>query len=226
MNAKKSVFIKLSPGILALALGVLVPAFADTEASRIAARVDAHYDHLRTLQADFTEIYIGAGISRSESGTLWLKRPGRMRWEYRQPREKLFLSDGSTAWFYVPGEKQARKTAVKKLEDLRSPLAYLLGRTKLQKEFTGLSVAQDVSPEAPGDVVLRGVPRRFGNIDQVLMEVTAEGRFVRILVAQDDGSTTEFRFEHEQENVMIPDQRFRFSPPPGVEAVEADQLGQ
>jgi outer membrane lipoprotein carrier protein len=226
MNSRRNISKRLGPCVWLALVCVSAFAVAETEVSRVAARVDAHYDHLHTLQANFTETYTGAGISRSESGTLWLKRPGRMRWEYRQPREKLFLSDGSTAWFYVPGEKQARKTAVKKLEDLRSPLAYLLGRTKLQKEFTGLSVAQDVSPEAPGDVVLRGVPRRMGNIDQVLMEITPDGRFVRILVAQDDGSTTDFRFVNEQENVPIPDQRFHFSPPPGVETVEAGQLDQ
>jgi outer membrane lipoprotein carrier protein len=197
---------------------------ADIEIGRIAAQVDTHYDRLHTLQADFTETYTGPGARRSESGTLWLKRPGRMRWEYRQPREKLFLSDGKTAWFYVPGEKQARKISVKKLEDLRSPLAYLLGHTKLQKEFTGLSLAPDVNPEQPGDVVLRGVPRRIGNIDQVLLEVAPGGRFVRILVTQDDGSTTDFHLANQQENVPIPDQRFRFLPPPGVEIVEGDQF--
>jgi outer membrane lipoprotein carrier protein len=198
--------------------------FADTDVSRIAARVDAHYNHLRTLRSDFTETYTGAGVTRFESGTLWLKRPGRMRWEYRHPREKLFMSDGSTAWFYVPGEKQARKAPVKKLDDLRSPLAYLLGRTKLQKEFTGLSLAPDVKPENPDGIVLRGVPRQVSEIDYVLLEVAPGGRLTRILVAQDDGSTTDFHFLNEKEGVAISDQNFRFSPPPGVETIEMDQL--
>ena len=126
----------------------------------IAHAVDERYNHLRSLQAEFTEIYRGAGMERTESGTLWLKKPGKMRWEYRSPREKLFLSDGKDAWFYVPGERQVRRTAVKKLEDLRSPLAFLLGKTKLEKELQGLSfAAPDVAPLAAGDVVLRGVPK-------------------------------------------------------------------
>jgi outer membrane lipoprotein carrier protein len=226
MNLTKPRAIRSNVGLLAIAFVLSVSAFADNDVSRIADQVDAHYNHLRTLRADFTETYTGAGVSRVESGTLWLKRPGRMRWEYRQPREKLFLSDGSTAWFYVPGEKQARKAPVKKLEDLRSPLAYLLGRTKLQKEFTGLSFAPDVKPETPDAVVLRGVPRRIGEINQVLMEVAPDGRFIRILVAQDDGSTTDFHFYNEKDEAAIPDRNFQFSPPPGVETIEMDQLSQ
>src|SRR5206468_1756956 len=88
----------------------------------IAASVDKHYNSLETFKADFNEIYSGGGISRNESGTLLLKRPSRMRWDYHQPREKLFVSDGKTAYFYVIGERQASKTSVKKLDDLRSPL--------------------------------------------------------------------------------------------------------
>jgi outer membrane lipoprotein carrier protein len=192
----------------------------------LADRVDAHYNTLKTLQADFVESYAGAGVSRSESGTLWLKRPGRMRWEYRRPQLKLFVTDGRTAWFYVPGERQARKAPVRNLDDLRSPLAYLLGHTKLEKEFRGLSTAPDVRPDSPGNVVLRGVPRRMGGISQVVMEVTPDGRFSRIQATQDDGSTTTFRFSSQKENVPMPDQRFRFSPPAGVETVNVEQLAQ
>ena len=103
----------------------------------LAAAVDVHYNHLHSLQAEFTEVYRGSGMERTESGTLWLKKPGKMRWEYRSPREKLFVSDGKDAWFYVPEDRQARKTAAKKLEDVRSPLAFLLGKTKLEKELQG-----------------------------------------------------------------------------------------
>ena len=104
--------------------------------------VDEHYNHLKTFKAAFTEIYQGDGISRTESGTLWLKKPSRMRWEYHVPREKLFLIDSQTAYFYVTGDRQAKKTPAKNLDDLRSPLRYLLGKTKLEKELEGLSLAR------------------------------------------------------------------------------------
>ena len=129
---------------LCFLLFALIPltTWAQPDVHTIADKVDQHYNHLHTLQAQFSETYSGAGASRTESGTLLLKKPGRMRWDYVQPRPKMFLSDGTTAWFYVPGEQQVRRAAVKQLDDLRSPLRYLLGKTKLEKEFDGLKIAE------------------------------------------------------------------------------------
>jgi outer membrane lipoprotein carrier protein len=148
-----------------------------------------------------------------------------MRWEYKEPREKLFISDGKNAWFYVPGDRQARKTSVKKLEDLRSPLQYLLGHTKLEKEFEGLSFAPDVKPAQPGDVVLRGVPKNMQGIREVLLEITPEHQIARITVEEVDGAVTEYGFSRQKENVEVADEEFRFAAPPGTEVVEGD-IGQ
>jgi outer membrane lipoprotein carrier protein len=192
----------------------------------IAQAVDERYNHLHTLQAEFTEIYRGAGMERTESGTLWLKKPGKMRWEYRSPRDKLFLSDGKDAWFYVPGERQVRRTAVKKLDDLRSPLAFLLGKTKLEKELQGLSLAPDVAPLVAGDVVLRGVPKSLADrVSQVLLEITPEHWISRILIEEVDGSVTEYRFSNQRVDVDVPEQRFQFVVPDGVEVIDGE-LGQ
>ena len=219
----------LRPGRTLLALGLFLllsgAIFAQGSVPQIVEEVDAHYNHLSTLQANFTEIYQGSGISREESGTLWLKRPGKMRWNYQKPREKLFVSDGKTAWFYVPGEQQARKTPMKKLEDLRSPLGYLLGKTKLQKEFKGLSFAPDVPPQHADDVVLRGVPKFLEGVNQVLMEIAPGGRIVRLVVDGVDSSITEYRFDDQKENLEIADRQFQFTPPPGVQVIE-EEAGQ
>jgi outer membrane lipoprotein carrier protein len=205
---------------LATAISAAAPA---PDVHAVAQAVDERYNHLRTLQAEFTEIYRGAGMERTESGTLWLKKPGKMRWEYRSPREKLFLSDGKDAWFYVPGERQARRTAVKKLEDLRSPLAFLLGKTKLEKELQGLSFAPDVALVTPGDVVLRGVPKSLAErVSQVLLEITPEHWISRILIEEVDGSVTEYRFTNQRENVAVEDQRFQFAVPDGVEVIDGE----
>ena len=143
---------------------------------------------MRNLQAEFSESYRGIGTERTESGTLWLKKPGKMRWEYRAPESKLFLSDGQSAWFYLPRERQARRTPVKQLDDLRSPLGLLLGKTRLEKELQSLSLAPDISPLVPGDVVLRGVPKALADrVNEIILEVTAEGRIVRIIVEGADG---------------------------------------
>jgi outer membrane lipoprotein carrier protein len=187
----------------------------------LAHSVDEHYNHLRTLQAEFTEVYRGSGIERTEVGTLWLKKPGKMRWEYRSPREKLFVSDGHEAWFYVPDDRQARKTPVSKLDDIRSPLALLLGKTKLEKELRGLSLTPDISPLDPADVVLRGVPQALADrVSEIVLEVTPDHRILRIVINEVDGTATEYRFSQQKEGVHISDGRFDFTPPAGTETVE------
>jgi outer membrane lipoprotein carrier protein len=114
---------------------------------------------------------------------------------------------------------------VKKLEDLRSPLRYLLGRTRLEKELRGLSLAVDVAPERAGDVVLRGVPVGMEDrISQVLLESDGQGFLRRIVMDELDGSRTEFRLEGQHENVEIGDAEFSFHPPAGVEILQSDQL--
>ncbi len=186
-----------------------------------AQALDEHYNHLRSLQAEFTETYRGSGMDRAESGTLWLKKPGKMLWLYRSPKEKLFVSNGKDAWFYVPGDRQARETPVRMLDDIRSPLAFLLGKTKLTKELQGLSYAPDVTPEHPDDVVIRGIPRGMEDrVSSVLLEINSQHQIDRILINQVDGSVTEYRFQHIQENVPVADSRFQFTPPPGTETVE------
>jgi outer membrane lipoprotein carrier protein len=223
-------FVKLTSILLnfvVLALATAIAAASPTlDVHAVAQAVDERYNHLHTLQAEFTEVYRGAGMERTESGTLWLKKPGKMRWEYRSPRDKLFLSDGKDAWFYVPGERQVQRTAVKKLDDLRSPLAFLLGKTKLEKELQGLSLAPDVTPLAAGDVVLRGVPKSLADrVSQVLLEITPEHWIGRILIEEVDGSVTEYRFSSYRENVDVPDPRFQFAVPDGVEVIDGE-LGQ
>jgi len=192
---------------------------------QLARAVDDHYNHLRSLQADFTEIYRGDGAERVEAGTLWLKKPRKMRWEYRSPKEKLFISDGQAVWFYLPAERQLRKTTLRKLDDLRSPLAFLLGKTKLENELRGLSKVVDQSHLSPENTLLRGVPQTMaGQANEVQLEITPSNQIVRIVLLETDGATTEFRFAGWKENLELSDSRFQFTPPPGVETVEG-QLG-
>lgn len=187
----------------------------------IAQAFDSHYNHLHSLQAEFTQIYRGNGMDRSESGTLWLKKPRKMRWEYRSPKEKLFLSDGKDAWFYLPEDRQVRRTSVKKLDDLRSPLSFLLGKTQLEKELEGLSPAADVVALTPGNMVLRGVPKAMSDrIREVILEITPDHRIARIQFEEADDSVTEYRFSRQEENGAMADQRFKFAAPPGVEVIE------
>jgi chaperone LolA len=200
------------------------PVLADAQdVHKLARAVDEHYNRLRSLQADFTEIYRGTGMDRQESGTLWLKKPRKMRWEYRSPKEKLFVSDGKDVWFYLPVERQLRKTDLKKLDDLRSPLAFLLGKTKLESELQGLSKVMDQPPLGAGNTLLRGVPHAMADrVSEVQLEITPANQIVRIVLSEVDGATTEFRFASLKENMDLADERFRFTPPPGVETVEGE----
>jgi outer membrane lipoprotein carrier protein len=210
-----------------LALGCLAAPAQQVDVKRLASQVDEHYNQLNSFKSAFTEVYQGPGISRTESGTLWLKKPGRMRWEYHVPREKLFLINSDHAYFYVTGEHLARKTPVKNLDDIRSPLRYLLGKTKLEKELEGLSVAPDLSPLETGDTVLRGVPKMMKDrVASVILEISPSHQIHRIVIHGVDDTITDFRFTQIEENVPVQDSLFRFTPPPGVETLEDSQVAQ
>jgi outer membrane lipoprotein carrier protein len=209
-----------------LAVVVVATVAGAADVLSTARAVDDKYNHLKTLQADFSEIYRGAGAERTESGTLLLKKPGKMRWDYRSPKEKLLVSDGKDVWFWVTGERQVRRTQLKHLEDLRSPIGFLLGKTKLEKELRGLSDAPDVPPLESADEVLRGIPQALAErVSQVVLEITPEHWIRRIVIEEVDGSVTEYRFSNERADAAIPDERFRFQAPPGAEVIQGE-LGQ
>lgn len=190
----------------------------------VARRVDRNYNSLQTLRANFEESYRGAGMARTESGVLWLSRPGKMRWEYRAPREKLFITNGKKAFFYVLGEPHARQAKLEKIDDLRSPLRYLLGKTKLEKEFDDLRL---LPPEQPGSAsfILEGVPKMMRDrVERVRLEITPGYRIGRITIEEVDGAVTEFRFSNQVENGAIADEKFRFNTPPGVQVIEGTEV--
>ena len=184
----------------------------------IAQRVDRHYNQLHSLRAGFTESYEGMGMRRTESGTLLLVKPGRMRWEYAQPAGKLFLLDGKYAWFYARGDSQVQRIPAKQLDDLRSPLRFLLGHTVLEKELTGLKLAAT----AKGQFTLTGQPKgQEKRVSRLTLTVTADGTITAIEMEEADGALTRFTFTGEQPNASLPDSAFRFTPPAGVPVVDA-----
>ena len=92
-----------------------------------------------------------------------------------------------------------RRTSVKKLDDLRSPLGFLLGKTRLEKELDALAMAPDVAPLTPGNTVLRGVPRAMADrINQVILEITPDFHIARIQFEEADESVTEYRFTEQE----------------------------
>jgi len=187
----------------------------------LAQRVDRHYNQLHSLTAGFTETYRGMGIDRTESGKLLLLKPGRMKWDYSNPAGKLFLLDGKYAWFYARGDSQVQRIPAKDLDDLRSPLRFLLGHTELEKEMNGLTLA----PAANGQFTqfnLSGVPKGQENrVSRLTLTVTSEGTITAIEIEESDGALTHFTFTGEMPNAPIPPETFHFTPPPGVPIVNS-----
>lgn len=185
------------------------------DADALLRRVDQHYNRLISLRARYTERYSGMGINRTESGTLLLKKPGRMRWSYDQPEGKLFVLDGKFAWFYTPGDAQAQRIPAKQLDDLRSPLRFLLGHTQLKKELVNVSVTEDAR-----GIHIAGIPQGMEQrISRLTLDVTRSGEIQHMKLEEIDGAITEFEFDQVQENVPTRDADFVFSPPTGITVV-------
>jgi outer membrane lipoprotein carrier protein len=179
-------------------------------------KIDDHYNHLNSLRARYTEHYAGMGMDKTESGTLVLKKPGRMRWTYDQPAGKVFVLDGKSAWSYTPGTDQAQRIPAKQLDDLRSPLRFLLGHTQLKKELDNLTVA----PLGAGFRV-SGVPKGMAQRLKLLtLDVNSAGAIERMRLEEVDGAVTEFEFSDMQENVPLKNEDFVFTPPAGVTVVD------
>src|SRR5580693_2774370 len=186
------------------------------ESDAVVRKVDDHYNHLTSLRAHYVERYSGMGMGRAEEGTLLLKKPGRMRWSYAEPVGKVFVLDGKYAWFYTPGDAQATRVPAKQLDDLRSPLRFLLGHTQLRKELESLTVAPDGSGYR-----ISGVPKGMEQRVKLLsLGVTAAGVIERMRLEEVDGAVTEFVFSDLKENVPVKDSDFAFVPPAGVTVVE------
>jgi outer membrane lipoprotein carrier protein len=220
----------------------LFPLPVGNEASNLAARMETRYRNATTLQATFLERYSENGaVLRTEAGTAYFRRPGRMRWEYDHPENDLFLIDGKTAWFYVPADHTVTRVPAKQSEDLRTPLALLAGRMKISRICSRVELAERENPVREGDAVLhcivRGQPKTaanassaenpFGNeaADAIFFEVNRDnGELARIIVRQPGGIQVEFRFENWRFDPPIPESMFHFEPPPGVAIVNGELL--
>jgi len=182
----------------------------------ILKRVDDHYNHLTSLQAHYSEHYTGMGMDRTESGTLLLKKPGRMRWSYANPAGKVFILDGKSGWFYTPGDPQVQRVSAKQLDDLRSPLRFLLGHTQLNKELTNVQVQA-----VPGGYRISGVPQGMSQrIKNLILAVDDKGFIISMNLEELDGATTVFTFSDMHENIPTKAADFTFTPPAGVTVID------
>ena len=187
--------------------------------------VETKYNRLKTVRLRFEQIYSQRGrqnqqVLRREEGTLYLRKPGQMRWEYEEPEPKLFLTDGRQLTLYVPAENRATQMAVKEADDLRTPLAFLLGRLRFDKEFESVERSPDIAPLTNGNLVVKAVPKKMADrVEWVVFELSPDFAIRRLIVAEPGGLQTEFRFQEEEANLPLPQQLFQFQPPAGTEIV-------
>ena len=185
-------------------------------AQQLAQRVDKYYNGLHSLRTNFTETFHGMGVDREERGTLLLRKPGKMHWSYSTPAGKVFILDGKYAWFYSPGDAQVERVSASQLDDLRSPLRFLLGHTQLQKELVGLSLV-----ERAGGFELSGVPKGMqSRVEKIVLGVTADGIIHSMSILETDGAQTAFTFTDSRADAPAPETEFVFHPPPGIPVVD------
>ncbi len=216
---------------------------AERDAAPIVRALETRYHAANTLKASFLERYSeGRQDVRMESGTVYFRRPGRMRWEYESPEEKLFIADGRTVWFYVPADRTVTRARMKESADWRTPLALLTGKAKLSRLCGRIELAEE-RPFAAGHVVLRCLPRgeaararpqgpgdalspeENGPFQEVLLEVDAgRSELLRVLIRQSGGVEIEYRFANWQQNLPLPENLFRFRARAGVAIVDEASL--
>lgn len=203
--------------------------------SSIVHGIESRYQHAKTLTASFFQSYSESGGRRiAESGTVYFSHPGRMRWEYESPEKKLFLVDGTNAWFYIPADHTASRAKVKESSDWRTPIALLAGKADLNQLCQQIQVIDSATAKSPdeqalaaGDYVLHCIPRgetQNSDLQSVYLEVNPEYFLVRVVIRETGNVETEFRFGNWQENVPIAEAQFHFQPPPGVSVVSQDDL--
>ena len=182
--------------------------------------VEARYNHAQTLQVVFHEAYTGPGQPRrSESGTLLLRKPGRMRWDYTSPQGKLFVADGKFLCLYTPSNQTVEKMKIKESDDMRAPLAFLLGKLHFDKEFRNVHG----SPVAGGTRITADPKTDSLPYTKVEFVVGPDSQIRRVQVTGYDQSVLEFEFDQEKLNPPLEAKLFQFRMPPGAELVETAQ---
>jgi outer membrane lipoprotein carrier protein len=207
--------------ILAVALLGLCSIFAQTPAPSLSdtlKRVEARYNRARTLQVSFEETYAAQGRGkRTESGELSLRKPGRMRWDYKSPAGKLFLSDGKYIYYYNPAANRAERMSMKESDDMRAPLAFLLGKLDFDQEFKNFRS----TPEGSNTLITADAKSERLPYRQVEFLVSPQSEILRLTVTGQDTSLMSFNFSGEKMNPKLDDKLFRLDLPSGVTLMDS-----
>ena len=185
----------------------------------LAAAIQKKYDTIRDFSARFTQVYEGGTLRRRvvDRGTLQVKKPGRIRWGYETPEEKLFVSDGRQFYSYIPADKKGYVRAVPAGDEAGTALLFLAGRGRLTRDFT--VAAADASYGGQEVWAVKLVPRRAErDYDWLVLVVDRSSFRIRQLVAGDpQGGRSTFTLTDFKENPGLSDKIFAFQFPRGVD---------
>ncbi|CAN5883117.1 outer membrane lipoprotein chaperone LolA [soil metagenome] len=194
---------------------------AQDSAEQVASTLQTKYDSIRDFTADFTQQY-ESGILRKklvERGKVSVKKPGKMRWDYTAPDKKLFVSDGSYVYFWVPADNQVTKSPVPKQDEATTALLFLVGKGNLTRDFN-VSFIQGAPADTFGLRLRPRLPDR--DYDWLQLQVDRKSLQIRTLTAGDrQGGQSAFTFTNFKENVGLADKTFEFKIPRGADVINA-----
>jgi outer membrane lipoprotein carrier protein len=195
---------------------------ADPSAAELTEALQRKYDTVKDFSADFVHTYQGGVLKKqlTERGSVLIKKPGKMRWDYTAPEKKLFVSDGSKVYFYIPADKQVVVSSVPPNAETSAPTLFLAGKGRLTTEFSPSLI--DLPAGLPtGSHALKLVPKsKQPDYDWLVLAVDPVTLAIRGLVSIDaQGGTSTFAFTNLKQNVGLADNQFTFKVPRGVDVV-------
>ena len=206
----------------AIPAGIAAPGRGNAEALSLIASARAHYAQVESLRAEFTQIYTARFARDEEKGVVFYKKPARMYWEYKEPTEKYLIANGEKAHFYIPRDKQVLVYNIEGSGD-RLFLFFFGGRDPAQ-DFH-IEFETELAPLVSGNHLLRLSPLQAdGFISHLLLEIERETFKIRRLISVETlGQRNDYVLNNVEENVSIPNRRFQFRIPKGVEVIRQDQ---
>jgi outer membrane lipoprotein carrier protein len=204
-------------GLMALAT-VSVGAQSPTP-DTVARDLQHKYDRVTDFSADFVHSYRGGVLKQqaTERGTLLVKKPGKMRWEYTAPEKKLFVSDGHKIYSYIPQDRQVIVGTMPRDEHAPTPALFLTGKGDITRDFN--ASFDKVAEAQPGSFVLKLTPkRREPEYESLTLVLEPKTLTIQMLITVDaQGGRSAFTFSNLKENVGVADNQFVFKMPRNVD---------
>jgi outer membrane lipoprotein carrier protein len=190
-------------------------------AAEVGAALQRKYDNLRDFTADFTHAYEGGVLRKkvTERGTVMVKKPGKMRWNYTSPEDKVFVSDGRRIYLYVPADRQVMVSPVPEEDQATTAVLFLAGKGDLTRDF-----AVSFVPGAPADKYKLRLDPKQPERDYDWLELLVDKDTMRIVTlhaGDRQGGQSAFLFTNFKENTGLSDKTFEFKIPRGVDVITA-----